>query len=436
MGMTFLISMIGFNLNVRKTIMKINYKIQLSLLRVLSLSPVLLASSAVYELHEWGTFTSVVGSDGVLLSGLEVEEEALPKFVYALDGMENTGSSFMSFRKGISGTRPLRNVTIKMETPVIYFYADQPFHAQVKVGFDGGAISQWYPQRSGGESVEKVKTFNPLPKGMQLKDKDFMKYGGIDFAKNRQGGIEWEVDVLAKDADRGLVFKGGETKTWLHPRNHRANVLKVGDEYEDYLFYRGVGNFRLPLKTTVSEDESITLSNTSKQAIPFLFVHEITPDRKTRFYAIPQGLAAGKSIKVAVKDLQQVVKWKRPVYKTMVDGLKATGLYDEEAHGMVQTWWNSYFESPGLRVFWVVPTVDTERILPLQVKPSPEKIVRVLVGRSEIIRPSEEKKMLAKYHEYLKDKSKGPPWKYGRFGLPHDRRLEKLIKDEASTALR
>jgi len=38
-----------------------------------------------FTVHEWGTFTSVSGSDGVLLPGLEVEEAPLPNFVQSLD---------------------------------------------------------------------------------------------------------------------------------------------------------------------------------------------------------------------------------------------------------------------------------------------------------------------------------------------------------------
>lgn len=69
---------------------------------------------AAYEIHEWGTFTSVSGSDGILLNGLHHEEERLPFFVHALSGMQNRGPSMT---KG--WMRPVRNVTIKMETPVI-----------------------------------------------------------------------------------------------------------------------------------------------------------------------------------------------------------------------------------------------------------------------------------------------------------------------------
>jgi hypothetical protein len=35
-------------------------------------------AAANYQLHEWGTFTTVAGSDGVLLTGLQREEEPLP----------------------------------------------------------------------------------------------------------------------------------------------------------------------------------------------------------------------------------------------------------------------------------------------------------------------------------------------------------------------
>ena len=44
------------------------------------------ASAGDYRVHEWGTFTTVGGSDGGLLPGLEVEEEPLPGFVLSLAG--------------------------------------------------------------------------------------------------------------------------------------------------------------------------------------------------------------------------------------------------------------------------------------------------------------------------------------------------------------
>jgi len=396
-----------------------------------------------YELHEWGTFTSVSGSDGVLLRGLQIEEERLPSFVYALDGMQNTGPGLS---KGFRSQRRLRNVTIKMETPVIYFYSEKPFHAQVKVGFNGGAISQWYPQRSGGESVPKTNkpvVLNPQksPPSIQAQAEAFKLAGGIDFATKRTGSIEWQVDILGKDADRGLSFKPGETLNWVYPRNPKANLLKIAgskgkpDEYEDYLFYRGVGNFPIPVKFTVGADETITISNTSKETIPFLFVYEMTPNREVRFHTVHQGIDSGKTLQVPVSDLKTNASWQRPVYQEMFKGLTRTGLFDEEAHGMIQTWWQSYFARPGLRVFWVVPTTDTNEILPLDIKPAPAKIVRTLVGRSEILRPSFETKLVKAYNET--DKKKRQQWNsymHDRFGPAYLERVQQLSPKTATTA--
>jgi hypothetical protein len=55
----------------------------LPLLTLCGLSPFLNA----YEMHEWGTFTTVSGSDGRMLTGLHIEEEHLPPFVYSHAGM-------------------------------------------------------------------------------------------------------------------------------------------------------------------------------------------------------------------------------------------------------------------------------------------------------------------------------------------------------------
>ena len=38
-----------------------------------------------YTLHEWGTFTTVIGSDGTHLDGVHREDAPLPGFVYELD---------------------------------------------------------------------------------------------------------------------------------------------------------------------------------------------------------------------------------------------------------------------------------------------------------------------------------------------------------------
>jgi len=66
--------------------------------------------------------------------------------------------------------------------------------------------------------------------------------------------------------------------------------------------------------------------------------------------------------------------------------LAAHGLYAKEAEAMVRTWEDSWFEE-GFRVFYVLPRQHTDAILPLEITPEPNNLVRVLVGRMEIMTP-------------------------------------------------
>ena len=393
----------------------------------------LLGQSSAYTLHEWGTFTSVSGSDGTLLSGLEREEERLPPFVHSHAGMQNVGPYNYGMGKGFLTHRPLKKVTIKMETPVIYFYADEAFSASVEVGFNGGSINQWFPQRSGGESVPKILKIHPSP---HANAKHFKEAGGIDFSTPFKGQIKWDVDVLAPDASRGLTFKNNETLNWLRPRNPKANILKVGEEYEDYLFYRGVGNFELPVTFRVDATETLHIENNGKEALPFLFVQEVTSEREVRYHSFSDGLPAGEMLSIPEKDLHRSdAKWRRLVYDQMAAGLLSTGLTAEETHGMIQTWWHSYFEQPGLRVFWIVPTEKTNEILPLTVSPAPEKTLRVLVGRSEVLRPRFEEELVNSY-KLRNDIEKNAAWlvhsSHHRYGLAFQERVQALTGEKVA----
>jgi hypothetical protein len=68
----------------------------------------------------------------------------------------------------------------------------------------------------------------------------------------------------------------------------------------------------------------------------------------------------------------------------------ASGMYDDEAQAMVDTWTRSWFRNVGLRVLYIVPSPWTERLLPLDIAPKPASIVRTLVGRIETMTPAQE----------------------------------------------
>jgi hypothetical protein len=405
-------------------------------------------SAVAYELHEWGTFTTVAGSDGKLLSGLQREEEPLPVFVHSHFGMENGQmpsvteysrilrehgtTGFVALGQKGLGRRPVSGVTVKMETPVIYFHSEAGFKAHVKVGFTGGTISQWYPGRSGGESLPEPA----VPADPKKSPTPLAKWN-IDFSQPYTGGIEWEVDVLSPEESlKALTFKPKDSLTWLRARVPEANVVRnAAGETENYLFYRGIGNFDPGLHTTVSTDETLHLENKTGSDIPYLLVFDQS-NGNIRWFDVTRGLPSGGKLSIAESDLTTVSgAFAEPVYQSMKTGLAAMGLLDSEAHAMVQTWWSSYFEKDGLRVFWIVPTETTNRILPLAAEPAPEKTVRVLVGRSEVLRPRKETELLA-MSRLQGDQAAQWTWlKNGdRFGLAMEERIKAIEKETGSTA--
>src|SRR6266850_3092016 len=89
--------------------------------------------------HEWGTFTSIAGKDGVALEWRPLNGLAdLPKFVHTIQ----------QGRAGLRDVSGKNNLTaaVRMETPVIYFYTNNEMYLSLRVDFPKGKITEWYPQ--------------------------------------------------------------------------------------------------------------------------------------------------------------------------------------------------------------------------------------------------------------------------------------------------
>src|SRR5262245_2463309 len=68
--------------------------------------------------HEWGTFTSIAGKNGVALDWRPLNGPSdLPTFVYTANGQGGYRGTHGISGKGIA--------KIRMETPVIYFYTPE-----------------------------------------------------------------------------------------------------------------------------------------------------------------------------------------------------------------------------------------------------------------------------------------------------------------------
>ena len=377
--------------------------------------------------HEWGTFTSLVGSNGIRQDGMYHEDELLPNFVhhygedYKLELPNRNVVAFLQPHPSTPtrprpphlppGTHKLRSdligdqtITQKMETPVLYFYADEAQHASVDVAFPEGVIAESYPQA--------IANYPLAANGVVLKN----------------GFSHYEISILTNSEKAPIAVDAGNI--YSHARNVKSNLIKSNDEIEKFIFYRGVGNFKTDL-TVTSNDQSITLSNNGKN-IPQAFIlnfNGVTGD----IHAIGQ-LDENNSVSLnnsTLKNLQNshlsfadYIKKSRAL---LLLALVKNGLYDDEAKAMLDTWEQSYLKNPGLRVLYVLNRNEVERILPMNITPTPKDLKRVFIGRIEVLTQHEEQKL---FKQVLNEGGSFKIESLGRMAQPIANRLLEMAKEK------
>ncbi len=330
-----------------------------------------------YVAHEWGTFTSVQGSDGVQMGWNPLSVTDLPAFVHdwPKSGPVNAKVARQQLvSKATSVTRQ------RMETPVIYFYADADLTVNVGVKFPQGTMTEWYPQANLPTKPSDAELFGPK-------------------------SLRWEnVAVVPQDpgpqsASSGAKQTKAQPPTTAEPshyyaaRETDADLIRVNGETEKFLFYRGVGDFQAPLAATPSgiEHQKITLRNTGAEELKRLFVYQVE-NGQARFLAVPK-LEPGAQAEIALDRagmLQPISDVRSRLGSAMAEALTEAGLYAAEARAMVKTWDDSWFGENGLRVLYLLPDAWTDRVLPLTLEPKPAQVARVMVGRAELITPKME----------------------------------------------
>lgn len=343
-----------------------------------------------FVVHEWGTLTNVVACDGSLLPGLHHEEEDLPGFV--IDRLAH------------GKTHPkdvLKTWQQKMETPVTYFYSPTPRRVMVQVGFPRGILTQWFPA-----AVRTYPMLVELAPGSPIVDRWLEDPDSIPPAcRSRFSGeptnglLDWgEIDVLAPQERADLPGPLGDT-TWGFARNTMANPVRATSptgaqtQAEKFLFYRGLGNFDLPLAASCQGDGRLAFANGGATApMGGMILMNITPtaagfvelgDLRATDSLAAEIPAADRSHRDFVADLRS----------RLAARLVGAGLFTDEATAMVDTWERSYFLTPGVRLLYVLPQANTDRVIPLSIAPAPQKVVRVMVIRVEIVTPEQEQKL-------------------------------------------
>src|SRR4051794_12112908 len=80
--------------------------------------------------HEWGTFTVLQNEKGQPIGGVNTDDEPVPGFVHTLDGpfIENVNRAPSLLSKSFPRCDP--SVTVRLETPVLYFHAPLGFNSK------------------------------------------------------------------------------------------------------------------------------------------------------------------------------------------------------------------------------------------------------------------------------------------------------------------
>lgn len=328
--------------------------------------------------HEWGTFTALQDERGRCLDGINTDDEPVPNFVHQLAKFSLIDSSteipaFLS--QGAPFAQP--NVTMRLETPVIYFHpADgNRLSVDVKVQFRGGLLTEYYPQPNRAEPAV-----------------DFQKRKDA-FTTSSLGVLEWNNLQIGPAAPGPAT----EDPVWLAPRHvNSSDVKTTTGESERFLFYRGLGAGEPPLKVVQEKDHLVIHPTIPPEIkidfhVPQLWLVDIQKEgvafRAANAFDIPAGdTNASKTIPSTFSESDYSPANALKLRRALLAALLKEGLFEDEATALLETWKISYFQSAGLRLFFIVPQAWTDHVLPLEI-PQTEKIVRVMVGRIELVSP-------------------------------------------------
>ena len=349
----------------------------------------LAADAPELVVHEWGTFTCLQDENGRAIGGINTDDEPVPDFVHDLTPnllMPVAPEAPPPVSKGIP--RCHVDVTMRLETPVIYFHPRDGFDRQfnVSVSFRRGWLTQFYPDAA-------IHAFG-------------IKEGHVGSLLLGNSSLGWGPISLNR-SDEGPATSA---PVWTAPRAVQAATIETKGEHEKYLFYRGVAHLDSPVTITRLGPELTYVKATkdngeqSARDIREFWQLDVRPNGDAAFRVVQpfeQGPALVAKSPVDFKPEEYGADKISELRDKMRAALIDDGLFEDEAEALLNTWQVSYFKSPGMRVFFLVPQVWTDEVMPLRVSaplrtaPISAEIKRVMVGRIEIVTP-EQRALLAR----------------------------------------
>jgi len=321
-----------------------------------------------FAVHEWGVFT-VFNDLKYANANRKAEWASLPEFFYR---------QFPSVR--------LRWEPAAWDKPILYFYCTRPtLKVEVKVTFAEGAPVAWWPccaspvdqgiarAPKGGETP----VFRSLHWSAWLGERPPAPAHGLrDEAVPQQAK---EFDLPAGSWLLGARLKEASPVSVVGSKVQRgAPWTTTQRETERFLYYDGLVPAPNGLRCVSAAKDSLTVKNAGELPIRDLFVvdRRRAEGRTIGFAHVAGPVAAGEEQQLPLTSLSApnaVATARDTVRKALV----AAGLFEAEAAAILKIWDQGLFGAPGVTAFYLLSQPEYDKMLPLEIKPAPRKLVRV-----------------------------------------------------------
>jgi hypothetical protein len=279
-----------------------------------------------------------------------------------------------------------RDFLQRMETPVIYFRSDQALDVDVLVRFPKGLLTEWFPQ---------VTTFGPVsgvPNLLPDTQESHLKWSRIHILPPSASTNQSVLATVPNESTPSHYYPARATAANLVETTRpfdsarAARVDGAAHVREQLLFYRGAGDFQAPLRVSFDPSSQLRLENRGHETIgPIFAVH--TTNGQTAFTALGR-LEPGARIRTPIPAASPGVSPAArldELAEELRTALTGARLHADEAAAMVTTWRDSWFTENGTRILYLLPQAWTDEELPLRLHPAPRELVRVMVGRADIL---------------------------------------------------
>jgi hypothetical protein len=313
--------------------------------------------------HEWGVFT--VFND-VKYANVNREEEwgSLPSFFYRQFPKER-----------------LRWVPSAWDKPIVYFYAKPtPLRVNVKVTFAEGAPVVWWPAVASpvedrpyetGPDPRKTKPFQSLIWDAWIGDRAPSARGQGPTVKVEDFPLPadcWLQQARLPSASQLTVVGNIEG-----PGKVRFPGAKDRSETERFLYYDGLVPSPDYLRCEKIDAKSVTLRNRAKFDITRLFVVDRRAKETIGFAFVDgtkQSFKAETSLRINLRPIHRE-DWPFVGLKQIRQALFDAGLFEAEADSLLKIWDKRLLQAEGVTAFHILPVVEYDRMLPLDILPAP-----------------------------------------------------------------